>query len=163
MFHLCINVHTNHYSILSFYGGFYGGFYRSSTALVDVPAVQFTFFSTRVRSWTPLRPHECVMSKEECSYNKALYCSSAFASVHHTDDYVWTISEEPQWVRALAPRFWTFNVLSDFSKADANRKDFFPHYKNSEWLSFCGFFFFCTNSFFLTTIARFHCIIGSSV
>lgn len=85
-------------------------FYRSSTAL-DAPAVQFTFSSTRVRSWTPLRPHECVMSKEECSYNKALYCSSAFASVHHTDDYVWTLSEEPQWVRALAPRFWTFNVL----------------------------------------------------
>lgn len=93
------------------------------TSLADDYSAQFASSSTRGRISTPLKLRECVMSKEECSYNEALYCSSAFASVHHTDDYVWTISEEPQWVRALAPRFWTFNVLSDLIKADVKRKD----------------------------------------
>lgn len=134
-------VHTKHYFtlfllllLLLFYG-----ICAWNLPLLDVCARQFTSCSTRVRIWTPLLSHECVMSKEECWYNKALYCSSAFASVHHTDEYAWTISEEPQWVRALAPRFWTFNLLSDLSQADVNRKDCFSITKNSECSSFCVF------------------------
>lgn len=46
---------------------------------------QFTLPSTRVCVWTPPHPHAWIMSKEECSYNERLYCSSAIASVHHTD------------------------------------------------------------------------------
>lgn len=138
-------VHTKHYFTLSllFLALFYG-VCAWNLPLVDVCERQLTSSSTRVRIWTPLLSHECVMSKEECWYNKALYCSSAFASVHHTDEYVWTTSEEPQWVRALAPLFWTFNLLSDFSQTDVNRKDCFFHYQK-QWV--LKFLCFCRGSF----------------
>lgn len=48
-------------------------------------AGQLPLHTTRVRSWTPLSCRERIMSREECSYNEGLYCSSAIGSVHHTD------------------------------------------------------------------------------
>lgn len=120
---------------------------------------QFASSSTRGRVGTRCNLGECIMSKEECWYNKALYCSSAFASVHHTDDYLWTIRRT-----SIGPYFGSggFGLsLSHLSNADVQRKDWFS-YKKMQWVLnfFWGFFclFFSPHIYrllFVTAIDRF--------